>query len=160
MTLNERLLKLWYGEERRRRQRRRENEDFNGIAGRDNEIYVRLSFSSTHYDLLVQCHGCSWDFKGTWRSKRFHPEPPRLGQLKNKGKNRRAFRFDCFLVPFHVSLNKLWTYFPIHWIGDNLLLLLTSLGSKRGKSLEKQTFLLEESLPPQLRVGSSWSELN
>lgn len=147
MTLNERLLKLWYGEEKRRRQRRRENEDFNEIAGRDNEIYVRLSFSSTHYDLLVQCHGCSWDFLGTRSSKRLHPESPRLGQPKSKGKNRRTFRSDCFLVSFHVSLNKLWTYFPIHWIGDNLLLLLTSLGSKRRKSLENKLFFCKSHSP-------------
>lgn len=30
----------------------------------------------------------------------------------------------------HISLGKLWSHFLIHWIGDNLLLLLTSLGPK------------------------------
>lgn len=33
-------------------------------------------------------------------------------------------------VSFHISLNKLCSHFLIHWIGDDLLLLLTSLGPK------------------------------
>lgn len=35
-----------------------------------------------------------------------------------------------FLCLFHISFNQLSTHFLIHSIGDNLLLLLTSLGSK------------------------------
>lgn len=42
---------------------------------------------------------------------------------------------QLFSCSFHISLDKLWTHFLIHWIGDNLLLLLTSLvkGPKKRK---------------------------
>lgn len=129
---------------------RRKNGDFAEKRTKDKEIYIRQ-----HYEAHIVCERNEktsefkeWSLKGERKKGNssvyiFSRTPRKCLKrthecLETMGRKNSSPAVALFF--FHISLNKLWSHFLIHWIGDNLLLLLTSLGPTIDSLVSKWSF--------------------
>lgn len=136
MTLNERLLKLWYAKEWKAMSKEK-MEIFVEKRMWDKKIYVLLLVPSSPYYVNLTLCAVNTKHEGEKfkeLSLRFRKFRMRLHfaprEFSRSTTNDWKQLKEKPTASFYISLNKLWTHFLIHWVGDNLLLLLTSLGPK------------------------------
>lgn len=146
MTLNEPLLKLWYireySERRRRVERRLEEEEEDSYKKGMNDkewIYGRqlclLLFSVQLHTVHVVNEKTIGNFKEQMVFKTrgwiafVYTSPLKVCYRHDhlKTMKRKNIPVQLFSCSFHISLDKLWTHFLIHWIGDNFAIVANYL---------------------------------